>query len=67
MMHERNSNGRQPVFTTRQVDITYSFFGIFSICLPADNGEKEDKALGRLLQEIVARSGDITDLDWVGK
>ncbi|KAG2126790.1 uncharacterized protein EDB93DRAFT_1341093 [Suillus bovinus] len=30
-------------------------------------GEKQDKALGRLLQEIVARSGDITGLDWVGK
>ncbi|KAG1761452.1 hypothetical protein EDD22DRAFT_1051159 [Suillus occidentalis] len=33
----------------------------------SDNGEKEDKALGRLLQEIVARSGDINGLDWVGK
>jgi hypothetical protein len=32
-----------------------------------DYGEKQDKALGRLLQEIVARSGDITGLDWVGK
>ncbi|KIK31576.1 hypothetical protein CY34DRAFT_103097, partial [Suillus luteus UH-Slu-Lm8-n1] len=30
-------------------------------------GEKQEKALGRLLQEIVARSGDITGLDWVGK
>ncbi|KAG1784972.1 uncharacterized protein HD556DRAFT_1314636 [Suillus plorans] len=30
-------------------------------------GEKQDKALGRLLQEIVARSGDITGLDWDGE
>ncbi|KAG1761434.1 hypothetical protein EDD22DRAFT_804504 [Suillus occidentalis] len=53
--------------TTRQEDIAYSLFGIFGVRLPVDYGEKEDKALGRLLQEIVARSGDITGLDWVGK
>ncbi|KAG2743238.1 hypothetical protein P692DRAFT_201795091 [Suillus brevipes Sb2] len=53
--------------TTRQEDIAYSLFGIFDVRLPVDYGEKQDKALGRLLQEIVARSGDITGLDWVGK
>ncbi|KAG2743639.1 hypothetical protein P692DRAFT_201794691, partial [Suillus brevipes Sb2] len=53
--------------TTRQEDIAYSLFGIFDVRLPLDYGEKQDKALGRLLQEIVARSGDITGLDWVGK
>jgi hypothetical protein len=53
--------------TTRQEDIAYSLFGIFGVRLPVDYGEKQDKALGRLLQEIVARSGDITCLDWVGK
>ncbi|KAG2339395.1 hypothetical protein BDR05DRAFT_967930, partial [Suillus weaverae] len=53
--------------TTRQEDIAYSLFGIFGVRLPVDYGEKHDKALGRLLQEIVARSGDITSLDWVGK
>jgi hypothetical protein len=53
--------------TTRQEDIAYSLFGIFGVRLPVDYGEKQDKALGRLLQEIVARSGDITGLDWVGK
>ncbi|KAG2750670.1 hypothetical protein P692DRAFT_20831547, partial [Suillus brevipes Sb2] len=52
--------------TTRQEDIAYSLFGIFGVRLPVDYGEKQDKALGRLLQEIVARSGDITGLDWVG-
>jgi hypothetical protein len=30
-------------------------------------GEKKQNALGRLLQEIVARSGDISALDWVGE
>ncbi|KAG2750667.1 hypothetical protein P692DRAFT_201903342 [Suillus brevipes Sb2] len=53
--------------TTRQEDIAYSLFGIFGVRLPVDYGKKQDKALGRLLQEIVARSGDITGLDWVGK
>ncbi|KAG2340338.1 WD40 repeat-like protein, partial [Suillus weaverae] len=53
--------------TTRQEDIAYSLFGIFGVRLFVDYGEKQDKALGRLLQEIVARSGDITSLDWVGK
>ncbi|KAG2742786.1 hypothetical protein P692DRAFT_201795371, partial [Suillus brevipes Sb2] len=53
--------------TTRQEDIAYSLFGIFGVRLPVDYGEKQDMALGRLLQEIVARSGDITGLDWVGK
>ncbi|KAG2113795.1 uncharacterized protein F5147DRAFT_650208 [Suillus discolor] len=53
--------------TTRQEDIAYSLFGIFGVRLPVDYGEKQDKALGRLLQETVARSGDISCLDWVGE
>jgi hypothetical protein len=52
--------------TTVEEDIAYSLFGIFDINLPVLYGEKK-KALGRLLQEIVAQSGDITALDWVGK
>jgi hypothetical protein len=53
--------------TTHQEDIVYSLFGIFGVRLPVDYGEKQSKALGRLLQEIVTQSGDITSLDWVGK
>ncbi|KAG1792875.1 hypothetical protein EV424DRAFT_750001 [Suillus variegatus] len=53
--------------TTRQEDIAYSLFGVLGVRLPVDYGEKQDKALGRLLQEIVARSGDISSLDWVGE
>ncbi|KIK37199.1 hypothetical protein CY34DRAFT_470982 [Suillus luteus UH-Slu-Lm8-n1] len=53
--------------TTRQEDIAYSLFGIFGVNLPVIYGEKKQSALGRLLQEIVARSGDITALDWVGQ
>ncbi|KAG0701336.1 hypothetical protein DFH29DRAFT_875957 [Suillus ampliporus] len=53
--------------TTLQEDTAYSLFGIFGIHLPVIYGEKKQNALGRLLQEIVAESGDITALDWVGK
>ncbi|KIK40884.1 hypothetical protein CY34DRAFT_806745 [Suillus luteus UH-Slu-Lm8-n1] len=53
--------------TTVPEDIAYSLFGIFRIQLPILYGENKQNALGRLLQEIVARSGDITALDWVGE
>ncbi|KAG2356060.1 hypothetical protein BDR07DRAFT_1613333 [Suillus spraguei] len=53
--------------TTVQEDIAYSLCGIFGIALPVIYGEKKQNALGRLLQEIVARSGDITVLDWIGQ
>jgi hypothetical protein len=54
-------------FTTVQEDIAYSLSGIFGVRLSVDYGEKKQNALGRLLQEIVAQSGDITALDWVGE
>ncbi|KIK42095.1 hypothetical protein CY34DRAFT_84155, partial [Suillus luteus UH-Slu-Lm8-n1] len=50
--------------TTLQEDIAYSLFGIFGVQLPVMYGEKKQNALGRLLQEIIAQSGDITSLDW---
>ncbi|KAG1821948.1 WD40-repeat-containing domain protein [Suillus subaureus] len=53
--------------TTREEDIAYSLFGIFDVSLPVIYGEKRQKALGRLLQYIIAHSGDITALDWVGQ
>ncbi|KAG2756665.1 hypothetical protein P692DRAFT_20714972 [Suillus brevipes Sb2] len=53
--------------TTLQEDIAYSLFGIFGVHLPVIYGEKKQNALGRLLQEIIAHSGDITALDWVGQ
>ncbi|KAG1816705.1 WD40-repeat-containing domain protein [Suillus subaureus] len=53
--------------TTREEDIAYSLFGIFDVNLPVIYGEKRQKALGRLLQEVIAHSGDITALDWVGQ
>jgi hypothetical protein len=53
--------------TTWQEDIAYSLFGIFGVNLSVIYGEKKQKALGRLLQEVIARSGDISALNWVGK
>ncbi|KAG1777457.1 heterokaryon incompatibility protein-domain-containing protein [Suillus placidus] len=53
--------------TTMPEDIAYSLFGIFGVQLPVNYGEMKQQAIGRLLQEIIARSGDITSLDWVGK
>ncbi|KAG1725059.1 uncharacterized protein EDB91DRAFT_1267593 [Suillus paluster] len=53
--------------TTVPEDIAYSLFGIFGVQLPILYGENKQNALGRLLQEIVARSGDITALNWVGQ
>ncbi|KAG0705284.1 hypothetical protein DFH29DRAFT_1077689 [Suillus ampliporus] len=53
--------------TTVPEDIAYSLFGIFGVQLPILYGENEQNALGRLLQEIVARAGDITALNWVGQ
>ncbi|KAG2361790.1 hypothetical protein BDR07DRAFT_1461248 [Suillus spraguei] len=53
--------------TTVQDDVAYSLFGIFRITLPVIYGEKKQHALVRLLQEIVAQSGDITVLDWIGQ
>ncbi|KAG1786336.1 uncharacterized protein HD556DRAFT_1449839 [Suillus plorans] len=52
--------------TTWPEDIAYSLFGIFGVNLPVIYGEKKQKALGRLLQEVIAQSGDISALDWVG-
>ncbi|KAG1888606.1 heterokaryon incompatibility protein-domain-containing protein, partial [Suillus subluteus] len=53
--------------TTWPEDIAYSLFGIFGVNLPVIYGEKKQKALGRLLQDVVAQSGDISALDWVGQ
>ncbi|KAG1776066.1 heterokaryon incompatibility protein-domain-containing protein [Suillus placidus] len=52
--------------TTVEEDIAYSLFGIFGVQLPVMYGEKKQNTLGRLLQKVIARSGDISALDWVG-
>ncbi|KIO00983.1 hypothetical protein M404DRAFT_151104, partial [Pisolithus tinctorius Marx 270] len=50
--------------TTRPEDIAYSLFGIFKVHLPVLYGESAENALGRLLAEIISRSGDVSVLDW---
>ncbi|KIK26920.1 hypothetical protein PISMIDRAFT_94219, partial [Pisolithus microcarpus 441] len=50
--------------TTRPEDIAYSLFGIFQVHLPIFYGESAQNAVGRLLAEIISRSGDVSVLDW---
>ncbi|KAG8214921.1 hypothetical protein J3R82DRAFT_10108 [Butyriboletus roseoflavus] len=54
-------------FATKQEDIAYSLFGIFDVSIPVTYGEGQRRALGRLLQEVLTRSGDDTILAWTGK
>jgi hypothetical protein len=42
-------------------------FGVFLVRPGVDYGEKRQNTLGRLLQAIIAQSGDITALNWVGR
>ncbi|KAI6106980.1 hypothetical protein EV401DRAFT_2273014 [Pisolithus croceorrhizus] len=60
----RWASGRR---TTRPEDIAYSLFGIFEVHLSIFYGESTHNALGRLLAEIISRSGDVSVLDWVGE
>ncbi|KAG6330776.1 hypothetical protein ID866_8312 [Astraeus odoratus] len=54
-------------YTTVLEDIAYSLYGIFNLHLPVLYGEGKEKALGRLLQEILSQSHDISILHWVGE
>ena len=51
---------------TVEEDIAYSLIGIFKSDIRPDYGEG-DAALGHLLEEIIARSGDVTVLSWTGQ
>jgi hypothetical protein len=53
--------------TTVPVDMAYGLFGIFGVTMPVIHGESQQHALGRLFQEIVARSGDVACVAWVGR
>jgi hypothetical protein len=52
--------------TTIIEDAAYSLLGIFSMSLPVVYGEG-DHALGRLLSQLLASSGDTSILAWTGK
>ena len=51
---------------TVEEDVAYSLIGIFKSDIKPYYGEG-DAALGHLLEEIVARSGEVTVLAWIGK
>lgn len=51
---------------TVEEDVAYSLIGIFESDILPDYGEGY-KALGHLLEEIVARSGEVIVLAWTGK
>ncbi|KAI9569843.1 hypothetical protein HD554DRAFT_2327802 [Boletus coccyginus] len=59
----RIASGRN---ATVEEDIAYSLIGIFKSDIRPDYGEG-DAALGHLLEEIVARSGEVTVIAWTGK
>ena len=51
--------------TTRVEDAAYSLLGIFSMAMPVTYGEG-DKALGRLLSQLLMSSRDTSILAWNG-
>ena len=51
--------------TTRDEDIAYCLFGIFNVALPIIYGEG-NHAVGRLLEYVLTRSGNVTLLAWTG-
>jgi len=51
--------------TTREEDIAYSLFGIFNVAIPVIYGEG-NQAVGRLLENILTRSDNVTILAWTG-
>ncbi|KAG6333409.1 hypothetical protein ID866_5679 [Astraeus odoratus] len=53
--------------TTVLEDIAYSLHGIFNLHMPVLYGEGKEKALWRLLKEILSQSHDISVLHWVGE
>ena len=52
--------------TTYVEDAAYSLLGIFSVSLPVVYGEG-NKALGKLLAQLLASSGDTSILAWTGR
>ena len=53
--------------TTRPEDMAYSLLGVFGLHIPVLYGESAENALGRLLAEVISKSGDTSILDWVGQ
>ena len=54
-------------FTTRPEDIAYSLFGVFGLHIPVLYCESTENALGRLLAEVISKSGDTSILEILGR
>lgn len=52
--------------TYRAEDTSYALHGIFDLQSAIFYGEGAEKALGRLLHDIISQSGDTSILDWAG-
>ena len=52
--------------STREEDIAYSLLGIFNASIPVIYGEG-NRAVGRLLEYVLAGSSDVTILAWTGR
>ena len=52
--------------STREEDIAYSLLGIFNASIPVIYGEG-NRAVGRLLEYVLAGFGDVTLLAWTGR
>lgn len=52
--------------TTRPEDRAYSLMGILGIRMPVDYGEGADKAIWRLLEQIIKNNGDVSVFNWSG-
>ncbi|KAF8131206.1 hypothetical protein EV363DRAFT_1332082 [Boletus edulis] len=55
-----------PRDVTKPEDAAYSLCPLFSIPMQPNYGEGTEYAVGRLLEQIIIRSGDVVVLDWIG-
>ncbi|KAG6375034.1 hypothetical protein JVT61DRAFT_3815 [Boletus reticuloceps] len=55
-----------PRDVTKPEDAAYSLCPLFTIPMQPNYGEGTEYAVGRLLEQIITRSGDVVVLDWVG-
>ena len=53
--------------TTRPQDVAHALLGVFGLHLPFMYVETKEHAIGRLLEEIISRLGDISILHWAGE
>ncbi|KAF9219019.1 hypothetical protein BS17DRAFT_741386 [Gyrodon lividus] len=55
-----------PRHVTKPEDTAYSLCPLFDISMQPKYGEGTEYAVGRLLEQIITRSGDVVVLDWIG-